>query len=130
MPEINRRQAMVPAGGVVIENPNGSAPGLWLEHDGRLVLLLPGPPRELKPMFERVVIERLAPRAAGARVVRRLLKIAGRGESLVEEKAQPIYSTWRSGACRARAPDTTSSRSCRRAGRHGSRVLRPDGRPG
>jgi nicotinamide-nucleotide amidase len=98
MPDVNRRQAMVPEGAVVLDNPNGTAPGLWLDVGEQGVLLLPGPPREMKPMFERVVNERLAPRAAGLRVVRRLLKIAGRGESLVEEKTQPIYSTWRSGA--------------------------------
>ena len=48
MPAINRRQAMVPAGARIVENPNGTAPGLWLEDGERLVLLLPGPPRELK----------------------------------------------------------------------------------
>jgi nicotinamide-nucleotide amidase len=90
---------MVPEGAVVLENPNGTAPGLWLDVGDKGVVLLPGPPRELKPMFERVVAERLAPRAAGLRVVRRVLKIAGRGESLVEEKTQPIYSTWRTGEC-------------------------------
>src|SRR5262249_7355890 len=49
MPEINRRQAMVPAGGIVVPNVNGTAPGLWIEHGAQLILLLPGPPRELKP---------------------------------------------------------------------------------
>jgi nicotinamide-nucleotide amidase len=97
MPDVNRRQAMVPEGAVVLDNPNGTAPGLWLDVDEKGVLLMPGPPREMKPMFEHVVNERLAPRAQGWRVVRRVLKIAGRGESLVEEKTQPIYSTWRSG---------------------------------
>ena len=50
MPEINRRQALVPDGAVVLENQNGTAPGLWLEQHG--ALLLPGPPSELKPMLE------------------------------------------------------------------------------
>ena len=98
MPDVNRRQAMVPEGAVVLDNPNGTAPGLWLDVGEKGVLLLPGPPREMKPMFERVVSERLAPRAGGLRVVRRVMKIAGRGESLVEEKTQPIYSTWRNGS--------------------------------
>src|SRR5919109_1728643 len=97
MPDVNRRQAMVPEGAAVLDNPNGTAPGLWLDVGEKGVLLLPGPPREMKPMFERVVKERLAPRAEGWRVMRRVLKIAGRGESLVEEKTQPIYSTWRTG---------------------------------
>jgi nicotinamide-nucleotide amidase len=98
MPEVNRRQAMVPQGAVVLDNPNGTAPGLWIETDGKGVLLLPGPPREMRPMVDRVVAERLRPRAGGLRVLRRVLKIAGRGESMVEEKTQPIYSTWRNGA--------------------------------
>jgi nicotinamide-nucleotide amidase len=95
MPGVNRRQAMVPDGAVVLDNPNGTAPGLWIETGGKAVALLPGPPREMRPMFERLVTERLAPRAEGLRVMRRVLKIAGKGESRVEELTQPIYSTWR-----------------------------------
>ena len=97
MPEINRRQAMVPAGAVVIPNANGTAPGLWIEHGERAVLLVPGPPREMKPMVEQMVAERLAPRAGGRLLMRRVLKIAGRSESRVEELAQPVYSRWRDG---------------------------------
>ena len=94
MPAVNRRQAMVPEGATVLDNPNGTAPGLWIDHDGKGIVLLPGPPREMRPMFERVVKEYLAPRAGGRRVLRRVLKIAGRGESRVEELTQPTYSTW------------------------------------
>ena len=54
MPAINRRQAMVPRGATVLDNPNGSAPGLLRSSGERVVVLLPGPPREMKPMFERV----------------------------------------------------------------------------
>jgi nicotinamide-nucleotide amidase len=95
MPEINRRQAMVPDGAVVIDNANGTAPGLWIDHDDKVVLLVPGPPREMKPMLERVVAERLRPRAGGAVLKRRVLRIAGRSESRVEELTQPVYSRWR-----------------------------------
>jgi nicotinamide-nucleotide amidase len=94
MPEINRRQAMVPRGAVVLPNPNGTAPGLWIEAGEKAIALLPGPPRELKPMLERVVAERLRPRTGGLRLVRRVLKIAGRSESRLEELTQPIYSQW------------------------------------
>ena len=59
MPEINRRQAMVPRGATVLPNPNGTAPGLWIEQGRSAIVLLPGPPREMKPMFEAVVRERL-----------------------------------------------------------------------
>ena len=95
MPDNNRRQAGVPAGAIVLDNPRGTAPGLWLEHGGRVVVLLPGPPRELEPMFTGLVQGRLAARAAARRLYRRVLRVAGRGESHVEERAQPVYERWR-----------------------------------
>ena len=52
MPEINRRQAMVPRGASSSTNPNGTAPGLWIERGRTAIVLLPGPPREMKPMLE------------------------------------------------------------------------------
>jgi nicotinamide-nucleotide amidase len=94
MPAINRRQALVPRGGVVVENPRGTAPGIWLEHEGTVLVLLPGPPRELKPMLEALMRERLTPLTAGAGLYRRVLKVTGRTESHVEEAAQPVYSQW------------------------------------
>lgn len=98
MPEVNRRQALVPEGAVVLDNPNGTAPGLWIETANKGVALMPGPPREMNPMFEQLLRERLAPRSGGLRVLRRVIKIAGKGESRVEEITQPVYSTWRSWA--------------------------------
>ena len=95
MPEINRRQAMVPHGALVIANANGTAPGLWIEHGSKGVLLVPGPPREMRPMVEQMVAERLQARAEGQLLRRRVLKIAGRSESRVEELTQPVYSRWR-----------------------------------
>jgi competence/damage-inducible protein CinA-like protein len=94
MPDINRRQGMVPEGATVLENANGTAPGLWLEHGRSAIVLLPGPPREMKPMFEAVVRDRLAPRSNGAGLFRRLLKITGRTESDVDATVQPIYGPW------------------------------------
>jgi nicotinamide-nucleotide amidase len=98
MPAINRRQAQVIRGATVLTNPNGSAPGQWIEHDGKVVVLLPGPPRELQPMVERAVLPRLAGLTAGRRLRRRVVKIAGRPESTVDEIAQPIYGPWRTAA--------------------------------
>lgn len=95
MPENNRRQAMVPEGAVVLPNPRGSAPGLWIAHDDRVVVLLPGPPRELEPMFESEVRERLAARTEGRRLRRRVIKIAGQPESKIDAIAAPIYAPWR-----------------------------------
>jgi nicotinamide-nucleotide amidase len=97
MPEINRRQAMVPAGARVIENTRGTAPGLWLESGERVVLLLPGPPRELKPMLTAIVEGPLSARSSGASLARRIVRIAGRIESHTDEALQPLYREWEQG---------------------------------
>ncbi|HEY6210823.1 MAG TPA: competence/damage-inducible protein A, partial [Vicinamibacterales bacterium] len=95
MPEINRRQAMVPAGGRVIPNADGTAPGLWIEDGDRLVLLLPGPPRELKPMISALAESALRDRVGGGMaLVRRVIRITGRSESHVDEAMQPLYAEW------------------------------------
>jgi nicotinamide-nucleotide amidase len=94
MPEINRRQAMVPRGAVVIENAKGSAPGLWIDHENKSVLLLPGPPRELKPMLAGLVEGRLHERASGEPLARRLVRIVGRIESDVDQVLQSLYREW------------------------------------
>jgi nicotinamide-nucleotide amidase len=94
MPEINRRQAMVPRGAVIIENTKGSAPGLWIDHENTSVVLLPGPPRELKPMLAGLVEGRLRERASGEPLTRRLIRIVGRIESDVDQVLQPLYREW------------------------------------
>jgi nicotinamide-nucleotide amidase len=85
---------MVPRGATTIANPNGTAPGLWIEHGHKAILLVPGPPREMRPMIDQMVAERMRARAEGALLLRQVLKIAGRSESRVEEIAQPLYSRW------------------------------------
>jgi nicotinamide-nucleotide amidase len=95
MPEVNRRQAQVPAGAVVLDNPNGTAPGLFIDHHGQVVVLLPGPPREMQPMLDRVCDGPLRDRAGEDRVYRTSMFITGLGESHVEQLAQPIYARWR-----------------------------------
>jgi nicotinamide-nucleotide amidase len=94
MPAVNRRQALVPEGATVLANPNGTAPGLWLTHDGAVIALLPGPPREMKPMMAGDVGSRLVALAGDTRLHRRLVRVSGKGESAVEEIVQPIYSQW------------------------------------
>jgi competence/damage-inducible protein CinA-like protein len=94
MPERNSRQAMVIDGADVLPNPNGTAPGLFLEHEGTSIALLPGPPRELQPMFTNYVRSRLASKAGPIRVVRRVLKVAGMGESAVDELIAPVYTQY------------------------------------
>jgi nicotinamide-nucleotide amidase len=94
MPERNSRQAMVIEDAEVLPNPNGTAPGMFLDHDGTAIVLLPGPPREMKPMFENHVAGRLAVRSNSLKVVRRMLRVAGMGESAVDEKIAPVYSQY------------------------------------
>lgn len=98
MPAVNRKQALVPAAAEVLANANGTAPGLLLQHDGKVIVLLPGPPRELQAIFEALVEPRLRQAAGQASVYRASLFVAGKGESHVEEVAQPVYSAWRTGS--------------------------------
>lgn len=94
MPEINKRQAYVIDGATVLPNPHGSAVGMLLEVGEKLLVVLPGPPRELMPMFENHVMSRLRERSGGTVARKRLLRVAGMGESAVDEKIAPIYKTF------------------------------------
>jgi len=86
LPDDVFRQADVPAGAEVLPNPAGTAPGLWLERDGRVVVALPGPPHELRAV-SAPVWPRLAARS-GAAVVTRQVLVAGVPESVVAERVQ------------------------------------------
>jgi nicotinamide-nucleotide amidase len=92
MSEVNARQAMVPEGATVLENDRGTAPGLWLEARGRIVVLLPGPPHELKAMFGAQVEPRIARLSTGLRLFARELRVVGMGESDVDQRIAPIYT--------------------------------------
>jgi nicotinamide-nucleotide amidase len=92
MPDTNLRQAMVPEGAEPLDNPRGTAPGLWLEDRDRTIALLPGPPRELKPMFREQVLPRLQRRISSVRMYHRELRVTGLGESHVDSLAGPIYT--------------------------------------
>jgi nicotinamide-nucleotide amidase len=94
MPDVNVRQAMVPEGAEILENPRGTAPGLWLETNGCAIALLPGPPRELKPLVREQVLPRLERRVSGVRLYHRELRVTGLGESHVEQRILPIYSRY------------------------------------
>jgi len=91
MPPINKKQAYIIDGAEALENPNGTAPGLWLEIEDQIIVLLPGPPHELKPMFEEEIWSRLQRFKAQA-VERRILKIAGLTESKIETLISDLYS--------------------------------------
>ena len=90
----NERQALVPRGATVLPNPNGSAPGLKIEQDGKLLVLLPGPPRENQPMFDVCVMPDLEKMSRGVRIAKRVLKVTGIGESQLDDKIAPIYSEY------------------------------------
>ncbi|MGB8952816.1 MAG: competence/damage-inducible protein A [Candidatus Aminicenantales bacterium] len=90
MPASNRKQAYVIEGAEVLENKNGTAPGLWLETERSRIVLLPGPPHELIPMFEESVWPRLQ-RSGGSALARKVLKIAGMTESEVEDHLVGLY---------------------------------------
>jgi nicotinamide-nucleotide amidase len=94
MPENNLRQAMVPEGAEWLENQRGTAPGLWIEHDGSILVLLPGPPWELEPMFETSCMPRLKPRSGGRSLRSRVYKIVGLPESEVDRRIAPAYKLY------------------------------------
>lgn len=94
----NLQQADVIAGAVVLTNPNGTAPGQWItgQYEGRdrLIILLPGPPFELRAMFEEQCIDRLRAKLPPAYIATRVLKVAMLGESLVDSRVAPIYKRY------------------------------------
>ena len=94
LPQNNLRQATVPEGSVWLANKQGTAPGLWLEHKGKTVILLPGPPRELEAVFETECLPRLTPLSSAAPIKTRVYKIVGLPESEVDERIAPIYKEY------------------------------------
>jgi nicotinamide-nucleotide amidase len=94
----NTKQADVLEGATALPNPNGTAPGQWLsgEFDGRehIIVLLPGPPHEMKALFEAEVRERLRAEVPPAFLAVRTLKIAMLGESAVDARVAPIYKRY------------------------------------
>jgi nicotinamide-nucleotide amidase len=87
MPEINRKQAMVPKGAQVLQNHNGTAPGIFLEHSDKQIFLLPGPPFELEPMWEKYGVPLLR---KGNPYQRKIFRIAMLPESQVDEMLKPV----------------------------------------
>lgn len=85
MPESNKKQALIPVGGTVFRNGNGTAPGLACEKDGKCIIMLPGPPREMVPMFQNEVIPFLKKYSDGA-IVSHTVKTFGIGESAMAER--------------------------------------------
>ena len=97
----NAKQADVIAGAIVLANPNGTAPGQWVsgKYDGRdrMIVLLPGPPHELKAMFEAQCMERFRAKLPAQHLAARVLKITGMGESQCDIRVAPIYKRYPDG---------------------------------
>jgi competence/damage-inducible protein CinA-like protein len=94
MARMNLRQADVPEGARSIDNPRGSAPGLMIQIGGKPLYAVPGVPREMEGMLERVVLPDLAARAGeGRAIVSRTLRTAGVGESLLAERLTPLWES-------------------------------------
>jgi len=91
MAPVNEKQADVIEGAHVLANALGTAPGQRVDVDGRLVVLLPGPPHEMKAMFDGQVLPLLREKAGGSAIVTRILRIASMAESDVEQLVAPIY---------------------------------------
>lgn len=92
MAENNKKQAMLPADCVVFPNDNGTAPGLAMEKDGTHILLLPGPPRELKPMFLNCAVPYLR-QFSNKIIISHNIRTFGIGESLMAEKVNDLFDT-------------------------------------
>jgi len=85
MPERNIKQTWLIPSARAIPNPRGTAPGWWVERDGKIVIAMPGPPSEMNRMWEEEVGPELAKRSTGTVLIKRTLKTAGLGESNVDE---------------------------------------------
>jgi nicotinamide-nucleotide amidase len=94
MAPVNEKQADVIQGGIVLPNPRGTAPGQWVEEGEKALALLPGPPSEMKPMFEDHVLPRVLARASGAVLRTLVLKMASVSESDVEQRVAALYKTF------------------------------------
>ncbi len=92
-PERNVKQAMLIPSAQAIPNPRGTAPGWWVENDGRIIVAMPGPPAELERMWEVEVAPRLAQMAGGDVIASRTLKTIGIGEGHLDEMVSPLLKS-------------------------------------
>lgn len=91
MPEINSRQALVMEGAEILANRNGTAPGMMIQEGKCTVVMLPGPPREMRPMFDEAIAPVLKERVGDLVILRRKFSIFGLTESRTDELASPVY---------------------------------------
>jgi len=86
MSDSNKKQAFVPSDGTVLNNDNGTAPGFAIEKKGKCIISLPGPPREMKPMFEKEAVKILSKYSSSC-IVSHNIRMMGIGESAMAEEA-------------------------------------------
>ncbi len=98
MAENNKRQAYVVEGAEILPNPRGTAPGQWIEHNGAAVMLLPGPPGEMKPLFTNECVPRLRRTLPPLAIRTRFLRVAGMGESDLDTLIAPVYTQYQNPA--------------------------------
>jgi len=94
MVEVNKRQAFVIEGADVLPNDRGTAPGQWIEESGGVAMLLPGPPHELKAMFERQCLPRLRRIVPDHSIRTLLLRVTGIPESDLDQLISPVYKKY------------------------------------
>ncbi len=94
MAKINERQAEVILGAEIFDNPFGTAPAMWIEQKGRYIVLLPGPPRELKPILEDQVLPRIKNLSGAMRLAYKSFHIIGMTESKLDSQLAPIYTKY------------------------------------
>lgn len=94
MAPINKRQAFLIEGAEKLDNPNGTAPGQWFALNSRMLALLPGPPGEMKPVFLNHVLPRLKAILPPRALRTRFYRVAGMGESDVDQLIAPIYKPY------------------------------------
>ena len=99
MVEINRRQAYLIEGAQPLPNARGTAPGQWIDAEGAVVILLPGPPRELAQMFEEQCLPALRERLPRQVIRSVCMRVAGMGESEVDQLIAPVYTSYTNPAC-------------------------------
>jgi nicotinamide-nucleotide amidase len=103
MAEVNKRQAFVIEGAEILPNDRGTAPGQWMELSsfnaaGAVIILLPGPPHEMKAMFERQCLPRLCRLVPPQVICTRELRVAGMGESDLDQLIAPVYKKYQNPA--------------------------------
>jgi nicotinamide-nucleotide amidase len=94
MAENNKRQAFVLEGAEVLQNDWGTAPGQWIKHHGAVIMLLPGPPRELKAIFPARCLPKLEAMLPPQIIRARFYRVAGMGESDLDQLIAPVYSKY------------------------------------